>query len=601
MEPNGTLPTSQTFNISTTNPASIYYAIGWPINGTIPSWASIESGTGQSFRIKITSSAQTLSPGTYSTTVRVVSGTSPNASFHDIKDIPITLKIASITTDPSNIILSATNGSSSNTEPLNISYSLGSSSWQASVNYKSGSGWLNLSSLSGSNLPEIINVYAIGQTDGLYEADIIITADGSTKTIPVTYTVGSPGVNFVAPYVGTSSRAGDVIIRGLGFNALASITVSFGSTAATSINLISDTEIHASYPAMSQGVYPINVSDGGTALTTKANLNIIDPPTYAYTAIARSGNFSEPIYDAKRKAIYIQDDNYNYSPRGIERYTFNGSSWISSILAVSASPTSIMMGPHGDELLRLDRIGMAHINLDSFTQIFYNNAYTSGFLGTNNSINSYNDRFALTSDGFAIGSASKFSYKYDITNKKFIKTSQSAPSANKWVKASSNLSKIYYIDISFNREFIEYYNSSTEQYLPTSFQTNATFNSVSINRDSTKIIYSYRDSAGHNSAVYDSSFNLLGTLPIINGINSNINHQSVISNDGLHAYIWLSSTNSIYKYDLTSLDVNGNYTQIGAATSLTDIPGTNARMGITPDDGTLMIVGSAYLIVMPTP
>ena len=81
---------------------------------------------------------------------------------------------------------------------------------------------------------------------------------GASQTMQVSYQV-SPVVDRVAPSVAIAGVADQVVIRGLGFSGYAAGTVKFGDVAATSVTAISDTELHANYPALAAGTYPVTV------------------------------------------------------------------------------------------------------------------------------------------------------------------------------------------------------------------------------------------------------------------------------------------------------------------------------------------------------
>ena len=104
---------------------------------------------------------------------------------------------------------------------------------------------------------------------------------GSPQTIPVEYDVGS-GVDgdTVTPRVVAANASGSVVLRGAGFTGATS--VSFGTTAATSMTVVSDSQITAAYPALPAGTYPVSVS-GDTNYS--ASLVVVSPPAFTAAAI----------------------------------------------------------------------------------------------------------------------------------------------------------------------------------------------------------------------------------------------------------------------------------------------------------------------------
>ena len=98
----------------------------------------------------------------------------------------------------------------------------------------------------------------------------------------------------------------------------------------------------------------------------------------------------------------------------------------------------------------------------------------------------------------------------------------------------------------------------------------------------------------NNTQVYDSGFNLLsGALP-------NTTLAVVLKADGTAAYTY-DSSGKVRKFDLTGTPVAGIYPEIGSGTSLAGSPGSNVRMTITPDGGTLFLAGGTQIVVLPAP
>lgn len=105
---------------------------------------------------------------------------------------------------------------------------------------------------------------------------------GSPVTIPVSYSIGS-GVDgdTVTPRVVAAGAAGTVILRGSGFTG--ATDVSFGSEAATSITVVSDSEIDASYPVLPAGTYPVTINSG--SISDTASLVAASSPAFTATSI----------------------------------------------------------------------------------------------------------------------------------------------------------------------------------------------------------------------------------------------------------------------------------------------------------------------------
>src|SRR5207245_5731740 len=128
------------------------------------------------------------------------------------------------------------------------------------------------------------NVNPAGLPAGVHSAAVTFSAPPSFSTrMTVTFFVGDPSVNFVAPYVVPAGGPGDVIIRGRGFSALSpDLSVQFNSTPALSAVVVSDTEIHATYPALAAASYSISVRSRPTSIPSRTGLTLctIHPPAF---------------------------------------------------------------------------------------------------------------------------------------------------------------------------------------------------------------------------------------------------------------------------------------------------------------------------------
>lgn len=153
--------------------------------------------------------------------------------------------------------------------------------------------------LSGTTVQVVINPASPGSLGvGNFTGTVTVTGfscgdptcsapvPGNTQIVNVTYQI-PPIVRFVAPYVATTNTPGTVIIRGQGFQKFSISGVTFGATAATAFTVVSDTEIQASYPALTAGSYPVQIQtpiSPGTIIS-QANLVAVNAPGYAATTI----------------------------------------------------------------------------------------------------------------------------------------------------------------------------------------------------------------------------------------------------------------------------------------------------------------------------
>lgn len=178
----------------------------------------------------------------------------------------------------------------------------------------------------------------------------------SPQTIAVNYDIAS-GVdgNTVTPRAIPANTPGAVVLRGAGFSGVTS--VSFGSFAASSVNVASDSEIDASYPALPAGTYAVSVSGNASY---SASLQAITPPPLTGTAVAYPSsvtpNYQEIPrleYDAPRSALFILIPGGVSTDTTLMRYAFDGSGWGSPTVISMTGLIQVHLSPDGTHLLAL--------------------------------------------------------------------------------------------------------------------------------------------------------------------------------------------------------------------------------------------------------
>jgi hypothetical protein len=192
--------------------------------------------------------------------------------------------------------------------------------------------------------------------------------NGSPQTISVTYDIGSSvDADTVMPRVVAANTGGTVILRGKGFTGASAVT--FGTTAADSVSVVSDTEIHATYPPLAAGSYDIAIDSGNVAYS--GTLDVVSPPafvpaflTYPVSTPAPATSFS---YDADRSALLVVTGST------LLRYAFDGSSWGAPEQVVMNGLQQVSVSPDGTKLLALVvttsavNNGMSMVELDPQT------------------------------------------------------------------------------------------------------------------------------------------------------------------------------------------------------------------------------------------
>jgi len=117
---------------------------------------------------------------------------------------------------------------------------------------------------------------------------------------------------------------------------------------------------------------------------------------------------------------------------------------------------------------------------------------------------------------------------------------------------------------------------------------------LSVNRNASRIILG-SDAAPTGIAVYDGQFNALGTLP--NGAST-----FVLSPDGHFAYAYYQLEGKVRKFDLgLPTDAPSGITEVGAGSVVALANTDMSDMTISPDGGTLFLVGTTSVVIAPAP
>jgi hypothetical protein len=517
------------------------------------------------------------------------------------RTISVTYNVLGLSVKPAQLTFSST-GTNPEMQTVTLAATAGGPSYTWQVSYSpSATEWLQITPSSGtpdlSNGPQTLmfNVNAAGLRAGVYSATVAFSA-GPTFRAPVTVTlfVGDPSVNFVGPYVVPAGAGGNVIIRGRGFSALNSdsLSVQFNSTSALTAAVVSDTEIRATYPPLAAGSYSISVSSGATSIPSRTALKlvVIDPPAFPFTSIARPASAGWPenlIYDAERQALLFTDPTNNR----ILRYALSDGG---STASDTGSPVgSIALSPDGTELIRAVPP----------RQLIRLNPVTLAVLSSVDILPSLrSDRapaLAFGNDGGAITSAAGSDgtlYRYDMLTQAFTPISSQGDLIPRPIFASADGGTLvlpYPYSTAFARPAYTYSASTgalTARWVTSSWFT---FVGMNVNRNASRIILA--DTSREQTAVYDREFKFLGTLP---SPGSGVAVPFVLSPDGDFAYAYYSPEGRVRKFNISA---PGAITEVGSGSVVMPAKTAMSQMTISPDGGTLFLVGTTSVVITPTP
>lgn len=444
---------------------------------------------------------------------------------------------------------------------------------------------------------------------------------GSPQIINVNYTVDPPVIaDVVMPGTVTSGSGGKVVIRGQGFLSNGAVNqVAFGANPAAGFTVISDTEIHADYPALTVSSYPVNLSNSSGTVPFTAQLDVVDSISFTDTTLSYPVTPQQTlgiVYDAKQQALFVAASyfngfNFNTVSRAgnqILRYQFSNGAFVSMDTVTIPLLQDITLTPDSNTLLAVTDTQVIELNPANLN-ILTTTTRTGQFISSQymKNIVMMNNGNALITSGYA-GSGSTPILQYSLQNQT-INTINNSLLYNGTATASTNGSRAVLIEGSLSpAQPIVTYNSSTGLLTneASTFNQAQCINSgmgsclepaVSGDGTITALIGSALD-----VVLYDQNFGLLGFMQGSYGA-------AIFSKDKNTLYAY-GADSRIHTFDLTQTPVAGEYVETGGGTTLMGNPGPIynfaaekdvIRMTSTPGGNTLFIAGKNLIAIQAAP
>jgi hypothetical protein len=439
---------------------------------------------------------------------------------------------------------------------------------------------------------------------------------GSPATLNVTYNVGSSvQADVVAPRVVPANASGSVILRGHGFSTATS--VSFGGQNAQSFTVINDSEIHATYPALAAGTYPISLNAG--AIAYQASLVAVAPPAQAATSLSYPSSVGVVgvqalVYDAARNALLVGVRASQTGSNAILRYAYVNGSWQAPTVAVVPELGDMTLSSDGNELLAAVNVmpsqGIAVQQIDPVTLQPGPSASVAEIdaIGVD-SIVLANDGNAIVANGLGAAgfSGDTRALLYSATANTLAAygaDTAAALGSLAFAGASGDGSVVLMIQggVTTDQPVLKYtastgivsatgllFSSNVNPYIPGTEPATA----PSIDTSGDRFVLA--GLAG--CQVFDSELQMLGTLPCNNMLDV------IIRPDGTRAYV-LDASGVLHSYDLTPNVSGGVYPEVGTGVTVGALGESETgriHMAISPDGGTLYLAGAAGIAIQPSP
>ncbi len=448
---------------------------------------------------------------------------------------------------------------------------------------------------------------------GIYNSSITVHAclnsptcasgelEGSPQQVEVTLEVqSSVKMDTVMPRNVIATQVGEVVIRGHGFLTNSVTGVAFGGNNAITFANVSDTEIHATFPALAEGLYSVELSNVSGPLAFAGNLNVVGTKSYTASTLTYPTSPQQTlalVYDAEREALLVGARYFLGGNTGagntILRYQFSNGAFVSMSSVNVPFLRDFTMSPDGKELLALTDTQVIHLNPATMIQIRSSVSNHPGTIAFKNIV--------AMNDGMAIITSR------DITGNNFILPIPSSEIVTAGMSCHYNSTPGVGLDGSY-ASIVQgplspapnlcQYDSSTGVFsdVPLNASQPQCLGSrtgkcvaPTINANATNILVT---NSFHGASIYDPAYNMLGGLPDAHG-------DTLFSPDGNIVYSYLSG-GLMRSFDLTQPTVNDLFPEIGAGITLVGDPG-NAKMTMTPNGDTIFIAGENLIAIQPLP
>lgn len=581
------LPAAQPVTITADGGAALPYTTAVTYGGSATGWLTAPATGTAGAPLTLSVNTASLAPGTHQATVRLT----PAGSTAPVNvQVTYTLVASQLGLSPATLAFTADPA----TDPADLTTALAVTDTGVALTWTATSPvpWLRVSPASGTSGTTVsvaVDPQALATlANGSHAALLSFTSNGpgvtnAVRTAAVTLLLDLPRVTQVAPYVAYAGEQKEVVVRGEGFLAVASPDVEFDASLASSVVVVSDTELRVTPPAgLAAGAYAVSVANGNRLSIARpaGRLVVRAKPAHTTGLIASAGPRKRLVYDAERGCLYGASTSAN----AVQRWCDAGA-WSETTLALSGVK-DVALTPDGAELLAITAAALVRISPQTFTVTATLAASALGAIPAYQPLNA----IVIPNHGRPLLVAgSSWQYLYQVNPATWTATQLIA---NSWYSSAAPTD----IAVSLDGDRVATGESgitSPEFILYDATAGAVTRGSVwavsqvSLDRSGSRI--------GAVGSVYDGAFASLG---------STINWRMTVSPGGTRAYALEPSSTVASK--LHTYDIGGtSVVEVGAGVSLSPDPGTNGNPSnlllVTPDEGTLFMDGPNGIVVRALP
>ena len=334
----GTSPASKTISVSA-NPNTSFTA---SVSGA--AWLSVSPSSGTTpATLTVTARVTGLAAGTFTGHI-IVTGNGVTRS------VPVTFTVNStaptLNVSPGTLSFSATAGG---TSPASQSLSVTASPNASFTANVSGATWLSVSPATGTT-PATLTVTArvTGLAAGTFTGNIVVTGNGITRTVPVTFTVSSastlnvsPGtLTFSATAGGTSPASQSLSVTA---SPNASFTASVSGAAWLTVSPATGTTpatltVTASVTGLAAGTFTGNIIVTGNGITRTVPVTFTVNPSATFTVSPTSLLFSATLGGASPAS---QSLTLSATPSTSFTASVSGAAWLTATPATGTTPATL--------------------------------------------------------------------------------------------------------------------------------------------------------------------------------------------------------------------------------------------------------------------
>jgi hypothetical protein len=437
---------------------------------------------------------------------------------------------------------------------------------------------------------------------------------GSPQTLTVNYVIGPAPTppDAVMPRVATAGASARVILRGTALSGTTS--VHFGPHEATAVAVVSDTEVHATHPALAAGTYVIALNSGAIPFT--GSIVAVAPANYSNDSIAlpeQPAALSFLRYDAERGALLAGGFYFRWAniTNKLWRYTHDGLGWSAAQTVNIAGLNDAVLAADGSRLLALADAGVIELSSTDLSILHTTPRPGPGGIGNGTEqlygIAIANNGMALIRGGTEGQSGPNPMYYFSTQERSFraIRPGLLNGEHRRGLLGSDDGSRIFgsVSGIMPSQPLLRYDASTTLR--THRLASEASFPAMAT-RDAAKIAvisFGYGDPLHHRvHSAHDDT--LLGILrgPVDHDDPTSRIRLVVLNPQGTRAYV-LREDNTLHTHALDQPTVDGAFVEVGSPVTIT-LP-TQQSLGLiatmTPDGRTLFIGGNRGVLVVPTP